>query len=148
MISLVQSRFFYVMKLHWLQFLYILKIFSFFFRNSKTSYQLWNVKSPESLHTFENPYSTCEKRVWEFLSCKIVLYSFFCYPSVCWPGPTQNHPPSATAEMRCEIFNLVYPVATPSSKPLPLSEPLPFDSRSSVHPFPIPLSSHPRWLDS
>lgn len=38
------------------------------------------------------------------------------------PGlaPPPNHPPSATAEMRCEIFNLVYPVATPSSEPLPL----------------------------
>lgn len=97
-------------------------------------YQLWNLKSPESSYTFENPYSTGEKRARGFLSHKIVLHFFFCCPSVSWFGPTPNHPPGATAEMRCEIFNLVYPIATPQQQTPSSVELLPSDSRSSALP--------------
>lgn len=88
-----------------------------------------------------------------FLSREIVLH-IFCCPSVYQSGPTPNHPPGATAEMRCEIFNLVYPTAHPRWLP---SEPLPplhpsCDHLSLFPPVPSRQSSLPPdsrcWLDS
>jgi len=153
-ILLVRSRFCYVMKSRWLQFLYILRIFLYirriFFsspRTRKLLYQLWNIKSPESLHTFENPYSTSEKRVREFLSCKIVLYFFSATPQSAGPVPPKT---TLRAQRRkCVVKYLTWSIPSPPPAANPFLCRNPSHLTLALPPFSSPfLSLHPRWLDS
>lgn len=51
--------------------------------------------------------------------CRTKLYYTFFQPHPPLPfGPTLTTPRGATAEMRCEIFNPVSPVTTPSNESL------------------------------
>lgn len=82
-----------------------------FFSSRKFLYQLWNVKSPESLYTFENPYSTSEKRVREFLLCKIVLYFFSATPQSAGPVPPKT---TLRAQRRkCVVKYLTWSIPSP-----------------------------------
>lgn len=108
-------------------------------------YQLWNVKSPESSYTFENPYSTGEKGIRGFLSREIVLRFFFCCP---FSLPDWPHPQTTLRAQRrkCVVKYLTWSIPSPPPAANPF---LCWISPTRLSLFrPSFLSPHPLWLDS
>lgn len=139
LILLVQSRFRYAMKSHCFNF--SPKYFISSLRIQEFLYQLWNLKSPESLYTFENLYLSDEKRARGFLSHKIVLHFFSAAPQS--PGSAPPQTTLRAQRRKCVVKYLIWsiPSPPPAANPFLCSTP------------PIRLSlfrppSQYRWLDS
>lgn len=97
-------------------------------------YQLWNLKSPEGLYAFGNPYSTGEKWAREFLSREIVLHIFSLALSVSRSGPTLRVTLRAQRR-KCVVKYLTWSIPSP---PLPnRANPFYPASRSFASPLPL-----------
>lgn len=129
LILLVQSRFRNAMKSRCLQLLS--QVFPFFSLNSRTPLSIMKPEISGKLIYIRKSIFNWRKACAEFSVAQNCTTLFFCCPSVSWFDPT---PPSATAEMRCEIFNLVYPITTPQQQTPSSVEPFPSNSRSSALP--------------
>lgn len=118
LIPLVQSRFRYAIKSRCFQL--FSQVFPFFSQNSRTSLSIMKFEISGKLIHIRKSIFNWRKVYAGFSVAQNCTTLFFCCPLSLLIRSHPKPPSSATAEMRCEIFNLVYPIATPSSKPLPL----------------------------